>query len=70
MTPVVLPREQAAEYAGISVSTMCRHVRLGRFPKPRKVSTGRIGWLRREIDEWAEKLPVSDLLPVAVGGGE
>ena len=63
MTPAVMPRETAAEYAGLRVSTMEREVRNGRFPKPRKVTAGRVGWLRAEIDTWAAALPVSDLLP-------
>lgn len=63
MTPAVMPREIAAEYAGLRVSTMEREVQQGRFPKPRKVTRGRVGWLRTEIDAWAETLPVSDLLP-------
>ncbi len=63
MTPAVMPREVAAEYAGLRLSTMEREVRQGRFPKPRKVTGGRVGWLRREIDDWAEALPVSDLPP-------
>lgn len=63
MTPVLLPRRDAAQYAGMSPSTLEKLVRLGQFPAPRKLSPGRVGWLRREVDEWAEKLPVSDLPP-------
>ena len=63
MEPAVLPRKDAALFAGLKVSTMEHEIRQGRFPRPRKVTGGRVGWLRREINEWAEALPVSDLLP-------
>lgn len=47
----------------LSESTWQDLVRKGTAPKPRKISPHRVGWLTREVDEWAEKQPVSDLLP-------
>jgi len=38
-------------------------IRADEFPKPRKASARRSCWLLREIEEWAESRPVSDLLP-------
>lgn len=38
-------------------------VRDGEFPAPRKLSGRRVGWLTREVEEWAETRPVSDQLP-------
>ncbi|MDN7165579.1 AlpA family transcriptional regulator [Paraburkholderia aspalathi] len=35
----------------------------GAFPKPRMLSGRRVAWLAREIEEWAEGCPKSDLLP-------
>jgi len=43
-------------------------VRAGEFPPPRKISSRRVGWLLREVEEWAEARPVSDLLPPANTG--
>lgn len=63
LTPIILPQELAAEYVGLGLTTMEREVRKGRFPKPRKLSTGRIGWLRTDLDLWANALPISDLSP-------
>lgn len=63
MSVAVLPRARAAEHVGLSVSTMEKLVRLGKFPKPRQLSANRSGYLRREIDEWAEALPVSTIPP-------
>lgn len=61
--PAVLTKELAAQYMGMSISTFERQVRLGELPKPRLTSERRVGWLRRELDEAAEKLPISELLP-------
>lgn len=44
-------------------STIQRLVREDKFPKPRELSGRRVGWLLREVEEWAEDRPVSQLLP-------
>ncbi|MFP3187112.1 MAG: AlpA family phage regulatory protein [Paraburkholderia sp.] len=38
-------------------------VREGTFPEPRLLSGRRVGWLAREVQEWADRRPVADLLP-------
>ena len=54
-----------ADILTLSESTVQALARLGpeRFPQPRKISDRRVGWLLREIEEWAEARPASDLLP-------
>lgn len=59
----ILTRAEAALAVGISISTLERLVRLGQFPQPRLLSAGRVGWLTREIEAWAESRPCSYLLP-------
>ncbi len=61
--PAVLRVEQAAEYCGLSLSTFQKSVREGGAPKPRQLSDRRVGFLVRELNDWLEDLPVSDLLP-------
>lgn len=56
-------REQAAEALAVSVRTFEAMVARGDAPKPRKVSSGRVAWLWRELVEFAESRPVSDHLP-------
>lgn len=63
MNPLFLDRESAASVAGLAVSTMEEMIRNEEFPAPRKISRKRVGWLLREIQEWAESRPVSDFLP-------
>ena len=47
----------------LSESTVQEPVRETGFPKPRKISSNRVGWLVRKVTEWAELRPVSDLPP-------
>ncbi|WNB74116.1 helix-turn-helix transcriptional regulator [Methylomonas koyamae] len=63
--------EAVSEVTGLSESTIQSLIRADEFPKPRKASARRTCWLLREIEEWAESRPVSDLLPppnTATGG--
>lgn len=54
---------EVADMVSLGVATVERLVREGAFPKPRILSTRRVGWLIREVEEWAETRPVSDLPP-------
>jgi len=61
--PAYLDREQTAAFVAMSESTLLSLVRQGDFPKPRQLSKQRTAWLLREVEEWAEQRPVSDLPP-------
>ena len=62
--PLLVAREHAAQaLGGISERTLEGLVREGKLPPPRKISGGRVGWLWRELQAYAEGLPVSDLAP-------
>ena len=63
--PLVLYLEEAraAESVSLSVPTMRRLIRQGKFPAPRMLSGRRVAWLVRELEQWAEQRPVSTLLP-------
>lgn len=61
--PHYLPREAAAAYCSLSVSTMEEEIRTDRFPKPRQLTKRRVGWLLAELETWCADRPVSDLLP-------
>lgn len=60
---ILLPLEEAAHAAGVSVSTWQRLVAKGKAPKPRDPTGSSSRWLLREIEEWALALPVSNNLP-------
>ncbi len=61
--PIALDREAAAEFVLLSVSTIETLLRQNQFPKPRRVSPNRVVFLVRELTEWMESRPVSELLP-------
>ena len=63
--PVYIDREATAMAISVSVDTIERLVQKGAFPKPRQITEKRVGWLVREVEEWAESRPVSSNLPVA-----
>lgn len=61
--PLYLELESVAAAVGLGMATIQRLVRDDSFPKPRQLSGRRVGWLVREIEEWAEARPVSTLPP-------
>lgn len=62
---IYLDRKEVAEILSISDSTVEALTRDpdSKFPKPRQLSKARVGWLLREIEEWSEMRPVSQLPP-------
>ena len=50
----ILTIKETSDLIGISVSTINRFIKQGKFPQKRKLSTKRIGFLRYEIDQWIE----------------
>ena len=66
--PAALDRENAAAFLSISVSTLEKLQREGKFPRPRMLSGHRVGYIVKELEEWLESRPVSDLLPPANTG--
>ena len=63
VTPIFLDLPTVAEVVALSESTVQELVRQGQFPQPRQMSGRRVGWLVKEVQEWAESRPVSNLLP-------
>jgi len=61
--PMYLSRQQVAQFVSLSEPQITKLAARGLFPKPRKLSAQRVGWLVRELREWAESRPVSDLPP-------
>ncbi len=63
--PAFLDRAAVAAHISVSVNTVERLVQRREFPQPRQITPNRVGWLVREVEEWAESRPVSSILPVA-----
>ncbi|WP_245573566.1 helix-turn-helix transcriptional regulator [Curvibacter lanceolatus] len=58
-----LSREEVSKFISLSEDVIYKMANQGEFPKPRRLSNRRVGWLVREVKEWAEGRPVSDILP-------
>lgn len=63
--PIFVDLPTAAAMLSLSESTIQALVRAGRdtFPPPRVLSGRRSAWLFRELVEWAESRPCSELPP-------
>lgn len=57
-----------AAIVSLSEASVQKLVREDAFPRPRQLSGRRVAWLVREVTEWAESRPPSDLLPPANTG--
>lgn len=63
LKPMFVDKQEAARILSLSESTFEELIRKNEFPKARLLSSRRVGWLVREVEEWAESRPVADLLP-------
>ena len=63
MKPLYLDLPAVSQAVSLAETTIQGQVREGSFPAPRQISGRRVGWLVREVEEWAESRPKSDLPP-------
>lgn len=63
LAPIFLDLPTVAQVVAMSTAAIERLERDGDFPKRRQLSGRRVGWLMREVQEWAESRPVSTLPP-------
>jgi len=63
MKRIYVDLPEVAGLLTLATATVQKMVREETFPKPRQLSGRRVGWLLREVEEWAEQRPVSELLP-------
>jgi prophage regulatory protein len=61
--PIFLDLQAVIAATSLSEGSLHQLMQEGGFPKPRMLSARRVAWLHREVEEWAEGRPVSDLLP-------
>ena len=57
MNERLVSQAQLKEIIPFSRSTIWRLEKIGRFPKRRQISKGRIGWLLTEIETYLANLP-------------
>lgn len=61
--PLYLELSELPDVVKLAPATVQRLVRQGEFPAPRQLSPHRVAWLVREVEEWSESRPVSNLPP-------
>ena len=61
MSLKVLSIKQISEATGLSPVTIWRKEKAGEFPVRRQLGSRRVGWLTREVDEWLEATPKSEI---------
>lgn len=59
----LLTLDEAAQAAGLGTTAWKRLVSIGKAPKPRDPTGSSARWLLREVEAWAESLPVANNLP-------
>jgi predicted DNA-binding transcriptional regulator AlpA len=52
--PACLSAELAAAYVGLGETSMRALVDQGRFPCPIRLTMGRVGWRRADLDRWID----------------
>jgi prophage regulatory protein len=52
-----LHRKEVEDITGLKDPTLWREEKAGRFPKRRKITARRVGWLYSEVKEWVESRP-------------
>lgn len=53
----LLRRKDVIAMVGLCYTTIYNMEKAGKFPARRKVSRGRVAWLRSEVEEWIRALP-------------
>lgn len=61
--PIFVDLQTAAAMLSVSQTTVQLLVREQKLKPPRRISGNRVGYLLRELREYAESCPASDLLP-------
>jgi len=51
---------EVIEVVAVSRTTIWRWCREGRFPRPRQLGPGVVGFLASEVDEWFQSRPAVD----------
>lgn len=70
INPIYVDLPTVAAIVCLSESNVQKLVREKAFPRQRQISGRRVGWLLREVNEWAEARPHSDLPPPANTGAK
>lgn len=57
VTSLYLKRPDIVKLTGLCYTTIYNMEKAGKFPARRRLSPGRVAWVRSEVEEWLSKLP-------------
>ena len=60
--PKVLNQKQLTEITGLSAVTVWRREKIGEFPRRRQLGSRRVGWIAREVEDWINARPASEII--------
>jgi prophage regulatory protein len=66
----VLSVRQISEATGLSSVTIWRKEKAGEFPARRQLGSRRVGWLTREVEDWLEATPKSEITSPNTNAGQ
>lgn len=55
MEKQILRRRDVCDFTGLSYSSIFRLERLGQFPRRRRLGEAAVGWLKSELEAWANQ---------------
>ncbi len=66
----VLSVRQITDATGLSPVTIWRKEKKGEFPARRQLGPRRVGWLTREVEDWLEATPKSEITSPNTNAGQ
>jgi prophage regulatory protein len=61
-TPYIIDRHEVERITSLRKTTIYRLMKEGKFPKPLRISSMRVAWRLKDIEEWIESLNTADTL--------
>lgn len=58
----LLPKNETVKQSGLSIATIYRLIKAGRFPAPVAIGTGSVRWRQSDVTAWLQSLPTTDQL--------
>jgi prophage regulatory protein len=53
--PVFLRRHDVQRVTGLATSTLYGLMQRGEFPRPVRITSGRVGWIESEVRDWQQE---------------
>lgn len=58
----LLPKNETVRQSGLSIATIYRLIKAGKFPAPVAIGTGSVRWRQSDLIAWMQSLSTTDQL--------